>query len=125
MKNNKDRRNFCGVPEVRKIKPISDTLYPFLKAARGNWRNAVYISCETCLYHAAPCGGFLLTVNAEGMPILVEAEKFSAWTGDTVRWEECIGILSCQAFVSLYYEWGLWNLKSDNECSIVQLLSKP
>ena len=40
--------------------------YSFLRAVRGNWRNAIFVSCgcDACMYgREKPCSGFLLTVD--------------------------------------------------------------
>ena len=52
-------------------------LYPFLKATRGNWHNALFVKCthSICPHgHSAICKGFLFTADADGTPLLVDAE---------------------------------------------------
>ena len=41
-------------------------IYSFLRAVRGNWRNAIFVSCDCgdCMCgRATPCSGFLLSVD--------------------------------------------------------------
>ena len=43
--------------------------YSFLRAVRGNWRNAIFVSCgcDACMYgREKPCSGFLLAGHASG-----------------------------------------------------------
>lgn len=51
--------------------------YSFLRAVRGNWRNAIFVSCgcDACMYgREKPCSGFLLTVDECGQVMLLPAE---------------------------------------------------
>ena len=52
--------------------------YSFLRATGGNWRNAIFISCdcEVCTHeHEKPCSGFLFTVDECGQVMLLSAES--------------------------------------------------
>ena len=43
-------------------------IYSFLRAVRGNWRNAIFVSCDcgNCMCgRTTPCSGFLLAVSAD------------------------------------------------------------
>lgn len=47
-------------------------IYSFLRAVRGNWRNAIFVSCDCgdCMCgRATPCSGFLLAVDECGQII--------------------------------------------------------
>lgn len=44
-------------------------IYSFLRAVRGNWRNAIFVSCDcgNCMCgRTTPCSGFLLAVDECG-----------------------------------------------------------
>lgn len=44
-------------------------IYSFLRAVRGNWRNAIFVSCDCghCMCgRTTPCSGFLLAVDECG-----------------------------------------------------------
>lgn len=48
---------------------ISCKIYSFLRAVRGNWRNAIFVSCDCghCMCgRTTPCFGFLLAVDECG-----------------------------------------------------------
>ena len=100
----------------------SKRLYSFMHAAQGDWRNAVYITCSSCPYSGQGCGGHLLSVDADGTPILFSCSQFEELTGETIVKDECAGAISHQAFDSLYYLWLIWNMKTKDHCSIVQIL---
>ena len=54
-------------------------VYAFFKAIRGNWRNAIYVSCEqaTCPYgHHPACTGYLLATNEYGHPLVISEADY-------------------------------------------------
>ena len=62
--------------------------YSFLRAVRGNWRNAIFVSCgcDTCVYgREKPCSGFLLTVDECEQVMLLPAETIHELTGEEVE----------------------------------------
>ena len=75
--------------------------YSFLRAVQGNWRNALFIQCSQA---ACPCEvsqscqGFLLTADAEGLPLLMPVSEICQLTGESVITAECRGLLERQAF---------------------------
>ena len=75
-------------------------IYSFLRAVRGNWRNAIFVSCDcgNCMCgRATPCSGFLLAVDECGQVMLLSAEDIQRLSGETVDSSECIAILSRRA----------------------------
>lgn len=93
-----------------------------MRAAQGDWRNAVYIACSSCPYSGQGCGGYLLSANTDGVPILFPLPLFEELTGETVDKDECAGVLTRQAFEALYHMWLIWNTKTKDHCSIKQVL---
>ena len=70
--------------------------YSFLRATGGNWRNAIFISCdcEVCPHeHEKPCSGFLFTVDECGQVMLLSAESVHQLTGEQVDPAECSAVL--------------------------------
>ena len=62
-------------------------IYSFLRAVRGNWRNAIFVSCDCgdCMCgRATPCSGFLLAVDECGQIMLLPAEDIQRLSGETV-----------------------------------------
>lgn len=52
-------------------------IYSFLRAVRGNWRNAIFVSCDcgNCMCgRTTPCSGFLLAVDECGQVILASKD---------------------------------------------------
>ena len=46
------------------------TIADFMDAAQGNYRNALYISCNVCGYSKeSHCGDFLFIAGSDGSPI--------------------------------------------------------
>lgn len=45
-------------------------LYAFLQASRGNWRNAIWIECKSCLYENQQYDEYLLTADRNGTPLV-------------------------------------------------------
>lgn len=96
-------------------------LYAFFKAVRGNWRNAIYVSCDqiSCPYgHYPACKGFLLTANEDGFPLLVSEQDFIALTNEPVEPSECHGTICRQAFESMYTLFLQWHMESPGDCPL-------
>jgi hypothetical protein len=108
---------------VRNIETAKCSICTFLKAAQGNWRNAIYIGCSGCAQKESPCTGFLMSADRDAKPILVELTQFQRLTGERVYQDDCAGILSRQAFESAYAQWLLWEISEPGECSLTQLLA--
>lgn len=97
------------------------SLYRFLNLVDGSWRNAVYVDCDACPYGQALCGGWLLTVDYDGTPVLHRAEAFRCQTGEWVDKTECAAVLSQDAFERFYKRWLLWHLSDPHTCPIRML----
>ncbi len=97
-------------------------LFPFYKAVGGNWRNAIYISCtcSQCPYTASGlCGGYLLSANSDGVPMIVSARQYGAVTGEIVEPSECRGQITRQAFEAAYAQYILWQLSETGHCPLL------
>ncbi len=102
-------------------KPVCP-LYSFLHAAKGDWRNSIFIECGICPHGKPMCPGFLLTMDSEGRPLLVPVEEFSKITGQAVQKDECLSVLRGSDFKALYSLWLAWQTESAKKCAILQLL---
>ena len=94
--------------------------YSFLRAVRGNWRNAIFVSCgcDACMYgREKPCSGFLLTVDECGQVMLLPAETVHELTGEEVEPTECSDVLSHK-----YIE---WHAPNSSACTLRQLCLDP
>lgn len=91
--------------------------YTFLKAAQGNWRNALYLYCSrpSCPHD---CGGFLMAADADGIPVLIAVREFEVLSGEVVDPRECSSILSRRAFESAYALAILWRTVSSSDCPL-------
>lgn len=99
-------------------------LYPFLQAVRGNWRNALFLKCDSnaCPYgQTHSCKGYLLTANADGTPLLMPVRYFQMLTGESVAEDECRGILTRQVFEDIYALYIEWHTLSSGDCPLRQL----
>lgn len=83
---------------------ITKSLYHFLFACRGNWRNSIYIST------GGP--GYLLSANRDGQPIVMPVEQFQQLTGEIIDPVECCGQLTGEGFRALYAQYLLWRMPS-------------
>jgi len=100
-------------------------VYSFLHAARGNWRNAVYIGCGKCVYGKEyPCSGFLFIPGADGTPVVLPAGIISRMTGMAVDKDECIAVTDREKFETLYALWLEWRTDSPQECALSQIVSQ-
>ena len=96
-------------------------LYTFLKAIRGNWRNAIYVSCDctACPYGYCPtCKGFLLTTNEDGYPLIISERDFFSLTNESIDPAECWGTISRDAFISMYTLFLQWHTDQSGSCPL-------
>lgn len=99
-------------------------IYPFLKAVRGNWHNAVFIKCEydSCPYgRGVVCEGFLMAVDAEGAPILVPIKVFQQLCGESIESEGCRAILKKQTIECIYGLYMEWHIVDSAACPLLEL----
>jgi hypothetical protein len=100
------------------------TIYSFLNAAKGNWRNSIFIECGECPYGKQKlCSGFLFVPDYNGKPIILSADMIQRITGRTVDKEECQMVIGRQKFESIYALWLDWNINSTKECTISQIIT--
>lgn len=52
-------------------------LYLFLTACSGNWRNSIYIKCQS----DKDDPGYLLAADRDGQPVILGVRQFSQLTG--------------------------------------------
>ena len=98
--------------------------YSFLRAVRGNWRNAIFVSCgcDTCVYgREKPCPGFLLTVDECGQVMLLPAETIHELTGEVVEPAECSAVLSRRSFEAAFSKYIEWHTPDPSACTLRQL----
>lgn len=100
-------------------------LYFFLSLTRGSWRNAFYLECRVCPYGKDKCGGYLLTADTEGAPVIFPVTYFEKITGEKVDKNECAAVITKEAFESLFNRWLLWNISKPKNCSVLQISVKP
>lgn len=111
-----------AVMEVEALTQPNCAIYPFLKATKGNWRNAIFISCNctACPYgHKPCCEGYLMTSNSDGTPYILSVERYRAITKDSIDPAECCGSLSRQAFENSYALYLQWHLSSLQDCPLL------
>ncbi|MCM1214946.1 MAG: hypothetical protein NC331_06505 [Lachnospiraceae bacterium] len=99
-------------------------IYPFLKAVRGCWHNALFVKCghDNCPYgQATPCKGYLLAVDADGTPLLMPADKLQLLTGESIEPEGCRAVLNKQAFETVYSLYIEWHTTFSTGCPLLQL----
>ena len=112
------------VTEVKETKNQSE-LYLFLKAVRGNWHNALYLSCRHCTCTQHPqCEGFLMTADADGSLILMPVDAIRSLTGEDIEPEGCLGIMEKRIFETLYSLYIEWHVVSETDCQLMQLSDK-
>lgn len=104
------------------MKTSSYSIFDFLEACGGNWRNTVYVSCEYC-YHPckAECRGCLLTADMQGRPMAISLKRFEAITGWKVDPSDCIGKLSKYAFNELFRYYSIWECDDLSTCLLSHL----
>lgn len=98
-------------------------LYPFMKAVRGNWHNAMYLSCRQNACTQYPdCGDFLMAVDAEGHPILMPVALMQSLSGEDIEPGDCLGTMEKRKYETLYSLYIEWHTVSQADCPLRQLL---
>lgn len=96
-------------------------IYHFLKAAKGNWHNAVYIKCSSLLCphgNLMPCEGFLMAISADGSPIFTSVDALRRFSGESIDPEECCIVLNKHTFEAAYAQYVEWHTASAKSCSL-------
>ena len=100
----------------------SKAVFKFLKAARGNWRNAVFIECGGCILgHDELCTGFLLAFDAAAKPIIIRVEQLIAAFGEVPNIDECTALIDRAEFEQLFAAWLTWAVDSPNDCTLLKV----
>ncbi len=100
----------------------SYSMYDFLTACRGNWRNTLFIPCAPC-GHACKNGqkGWLLTADYSGQIRVVSVHRFETVTGQKIDPAECAGTLDKDAFETAFQAHLIWLVDDPRECALRQL----
>jgi len=105
------------------MKQDSCKIYHFLEAVKGNWRNAIFLECNSCPYSRTDqCRGYLVTADAEGKLIIMPVSHFQEKTGQQVEKAECTGIMERRAFVTAFSLYLEWHTVTDETCALLQIL---
>lgn len=96
-------------------------LYSFLQAIHGNWRNAIFICCQSCPQNLM-CNGYLLAADADGKVLLFSVDTLHELTGEIVDPLECSAILSRGAFEAACAQFLEWHTTDNVTCPFSQLL---
>lgn len=104
---------------------VSDeTLYTFMEAAEGNYRNAIYVECTGCSCgQQANCRDFLFIPGYDCRPILLPVFDAEQFFGFRVDRTDCACNLSYHSFLRLYRKWLELVIPSSDPCPIQQLLA--
>ena len=86
-------------------------LYLFLTACSGNWRNSIYIKCQS----DKDDPGYLLAADRDGQPVILAVQQFYQLTGMWIDPAECCGQLTEAGFEALYAQYLLWRLPAAEE----------
>ena len=101
------------------------SLFSFFCAAKGNWRNSVYIECDGCQYgRQTPCTGYLMIPDYDGQPVVIPAGIIQTMTGIAADKDECKVVLYRQDFETLYALWLEWHVSSTKECTLLQIVKQ-
>ncbi len=104
------------------MKSQNNKLYEFLKATKGNYRNAVLIKCENVDCNIKDCSkNFLFIANFDGTPIIFDVNDFEKCTFESIDTNEIESSLSTIAFKNIYDLWIKWNITNPKKCELFQL----
>lgn len=97
------------------------TIYEFLHAVQGNWRNSIYVDSSSCGRCGEKCpGDYLIIANEDGAPIAVPVKDMVSISGQSIAKDECIAVMRCKDIRTFYHLWLIWNADTDKECPVEQ-----
>lgn len=103
----------------------SYSIYDFLTACRGNWRNAIFIPCAPCGH---PCEnirkGCLLTADHRGCLRMVGVHRVETAIGQKIDPAECVGTLGKDTFEAAFQLHLIWAVDDPQKCALRQLDDK-
>ena len=99
------------------------TLYRFLSATQGNWRNAFYVKCDACQYmKTASCEECLFIPAADGEPLFIPISDISIMAGYRIDPTECSSQISFYNLDILYQFWFLH--ETNGRCPILSFFKR-
>ena len=108
--------------ETKACSPDSKAIFAFLKATRGNWRNAVFIECGKCTLGLDElCAGFLLAFGSDAKPIVVRVEQIVRALGEVPDIDECVALIDRADFERLFAAWLIWAVDSPHDCALLKV----
>lgn len=98
-------------------------IYTFLRAVKGNWRNAVFMDCQECISkNELPCLGHLIAFESEARPVILPVGLLRELGEDSFDKTECLLSIDRKQFETLYAGWLEWQAGDPAECPVKQLL---
>lgn len=102
-----------------KMNQLFCQFYPFMKAVRGNWRNAIFVHC-TSPSPNCPSDGFLLAADADGKPLMISVKTMRHLTRESIEPVECCAILERRSIEIIFASYLEWHTTSDTLCPLCQ-----
>ncbi len=96
----------------------------FMELLRGTWRNGIWLECDACGC-GQHCGPLLLTVDADGSPVIFPIATIAQETGAVIDKSECAGVMERPVLEALFHRWLIWHTSDPNACSIRQIMDAP
>ena len=98
------------------------TIARFLKAAGGNYWNAVHVSCSSSCRTMDSYEDFLFVPDSDGRPVIFPLKDARVFFGADFDAAECTVSMTVSDFIRLYRCYLDTALTSDGECPIKELL---
>ncbi len=94
-----------------------ETVSKFLRLTKGNWRNAIYIACDVCIYEPHEgCTDYLCVTDEQGSPVLLPVSDCREIFSRSIDSGECVMRISHRKFLTLYAAWCEQNSRGLNWC---------
>ena len=96
-------------------------MFEFMRAARGSWRNSIFVECdnEAC-ERRTKCPGFLVAFGQDGQPFLMPDSAIEKITGEPIDKRECMMTISRRHFESLFSLWLAWEVDTQGQCVLAE-----
>jgi len=122
------KKSLMSIEEIYEVSDMANrdkSCFSFFRAAKGDWRNSIFIGCRQCQYgNVNTCQGYLLVPDYDGKPIILPFDAAYGMGAQTADKSECKVIIDRKDFETLYASWLLWNIQTPNECALAQVVSQ-
>lgn len=103
-----------------------EQLKHFYQVSDGNWKNAIYLFCDSCpLLSEQACKNLLCVFDIESKPVIIPVIDAESLWDETIDKSNCISVMGTQVFMKLHWKWFLENMENPFDCRFRECFDNP